>query len=464
MEFLNQMNEESFTKPDFQKTWIALKHLRKREWWSRMWVMQEALFAKQLKFHCGKKSADRISFTRLHEIAAKYRGVETRDKSLDAMSMTIATPFDVILMDWDKYKEDLAHEGVRLRKLLVVTTDSLCADPRDKIFALLSMCRKVDRKVLKIDYRASVRWLLTILCKYELIEREIYSPLSLLQTVRRKKNPMLPSWVSDYTSNGDDDKLCVPATEGKVPYQAAANNTAWAALGLASLQPVMVSHFNGMEASFEDEGFFETLVLTGLVVDTIQASFQAAEVEIYEGTDPKEDGERKTLRRQNVVQACREWEEQVQNLPPERDLYTSTCGRDEAFWRTLIADRDLFWNGPPSEAQDFAGRFQAWMGRHHDEKMNTDEDFIRPFNQAAVWRCMRRSFIITKKGYIGLGSRVPRPSDVVCILREGDVPFVLRPRVDEYYELVGEAYIHDIMDGSFVRTATRRQLRQFKIR
>lgn len=67
--------------------------------------------------------------------------------------------------------------------------------------------------------------------------------------------------------------------------------------------------------------------------------------------------------------------------------------------------------------QEFAGRFEAWMRRHPTR--NNDEEYIRPFNRPAVPRCMRRSFFVTEKGYLGLGSDEPRRGDVVCVLRGG---------------------------------------------
>jgi hypothetical protein len=52
----------------------------------------------------------------------------------------------------------------------------------------------------------------------------------------------------------------------------------------------------------------------------------------------------------------------------------------------------------------------------------------------------------------------------VCVLRGGMVPFILRKRGDGYWGFVGEAYVHGIMDGEFVREAKREDLRVFRIR
>jgi hypothetical protein len=47
---------------------------------------------------------------------------------------------------------------------------------------------------------------------------------------------------------------------------------------------------------------------------------------------------------------------------------------------------------------------------------------------------------------MGLGPNAMQTGDVVCILFGCKVPYILRP-VDGHYLLVGDAYIHGIMDG-----------------
>ena len=92
------------------------------------------------------------------------------------------------------------------------------------------------------------------------------------------------------------------------------------------------------------------------------------------------------------------------------------------------------------------------------------EACTRPFNDAAIVHCLYRSFIVTERGYLGLGRNSTQPDDVVCVLRGGNVPFILRKKGDGYYELVGEAYVHGIMDGSFVRKSRKEELKEFRIR
>ncbi|KAF2247794.1 hypothetical protein BU26DRAFT_429086, partial [Trematosphaeria pertusa] len=43
-----------------------------------------------------------------------------------------------------------------------------------------------------------------------------------------------------------------------------------------------------------------------------------------------------------------------------------------------------------------------------------------------------------------------RPGDIICVLFGAAVPFMLRPQ-EHYFLLVGECYIHELMDGHVIR-------------
>ncbi|KAE9363194.1 hypothetical protein N431DRAFT_357128 [Stipitochalara longipes BDJ] len=101
------------------------------------------------------------------------------------------------------------------------------------------------------------------------------------------------------------------------------------------------------------------------------------------------------------------------------------------------------------------------MGR--SERQN-EEAYTRPFSDAAISSCLHRSFAMTQKGYLALVPRSTVPGHLVCVLRGGNVPFILKSKADGYFELVGEAYVHGIMDGEFVRGAQKDDVKVFKIR
>ena len=67
---------------------------------------------------------------------------------------------------------------------------------------------------------------------------------------------------------------------------------------------------------------------------------------------------------------------------------------------------------------------------------------------------MGRKFFITKKGYLGLGPKLAELGDKIAIFHGSGVPFVLRKSVDKSressWEIIGECYVHGIMDGEFI--------------
>lgn len=463
MDFISRIHTVDFDDPDFvldPNTWEAVKRLFRRKWWTRQWVVQEALLAKDPKVYCGRKVAGIESFAQLKRVETKYRhGYGPRLRPLQS---ALAGPFGTILLDWEDRKSEIANGGIRLPQMITMTGESQCTVRLDKIFALLSMCAKVDRLIIHIDYNDSVRQLMTKVAKYLLIEREIHNPLFVLQTHQAGKDPTLPSWVPDYTTEDFEGHLIRLRSKEGEPFAAGADNAAWTSLGLAGL-PNMVDSYNSYFVRIEDEGSFETLVLDGLVVDVVSAAFETPWIDLYEGFDLEEDARVKLRRRELITAACKDWESYVNQLPPERDPYKRTCGRYEAFWRTLVTDRDFDYTCSPSLAQDFAARFEAWMGRGGDKKKG-DEAYSQPFNRAVIPYCMHRSFLVTEKGYLGLGRCDVRVDDVVCVLRGGAVPFVLRRGEGGYWRFEGEAYVHGIMDGSYVRGARKEELREFRVR
>jgi len=169
----------------------------------------------------------------------------------------------------------------------------------------------------------------------------------------------------------------------------------------------MVGSLNSITLNIEDEGSFETLVLHGLIVDVVATAFRTAWVDFYVGYDLEEDTKVKLHRRKVIINACKEWETYVKQLPPDRGSYEKSCGRYQAFRRALIADRDMHWKDPSPPDSDLAGRFEAWMGRRGDKVGDEHEEYIRPFNiQQSPVACID---LLSSQGrdIRGLGAVIP---------------------------------------------------------
>lgn len=69
------------------------------------------------------------------------------------------------------------------------------------------------------------------------------------------------------------------------------------------------------------------------------------------------------------------------------------------------------------------------------------------YEQNGMNFCFGRSFFRMEKGWYGLGPNTLDVGDLVVLLYGGDIPYVLRPREEGGYVLVGEAYVHGVMLG-----------------
>lgn len=83
--------------------------------------------------------------------------------------------------------------------------------------------------------------------------------------------------------------------------------------------------------------------------------------------------------------------------------------------------------------------------RHTDKVKKRYADFTRRLHRA----CSNRALFVTAKGYVGLAPWNARKGDVVTILLGGKTPYLLRRQSPDasLFTLVGEAYVHGVMEG-----------------
>ncbi len=62
----------------------------------------------------------------------------------------------------------------------------------------------------------------------------------------------------------------------------------------------------------------------------------------------------------------------------------------------------------------------------------------------------KRRPLITNSGYLALGRLDSQPGDLLVIFLGAQVPFVVREIQNGIYRLIGEAYVHGVMDGQFI--------------
>ncbi|KAM0328166.1 hypothetical protein ACHAQA_005573 [Verticillium albo-atrum] len=190
-----------------------------RPWWSRTWILQEAIHARDVSFHIG--NLDPIPIDDLCHIAARYqRYINIRTGQLRSrannpkvtetwfpnaatnfslwlfISGTARNTVDTILSLRAKYAAEGEAAAAPLRELLLQLRNQLATDPRDKIYGLLGF--STNEYALEPDYRLSKEELYTMLTR-RMTMNVLYALLWVESPEREIKMGSLPSWVPDHS-------------------------------------------------------------------------------------------------------------------------------------------------------------------------------------------------------------------------------------------------------------------------
>jgi len=135
----------------------------------------------------------------------------------------------------------------------------------------------------------------------------------------------------------------------------------------------------------------------------------------------------------------------------------------EILSRTMIADRepkhDRGWQRPTI---DKMRRVVAELLR---TPLETEHPIVETFLKTVNTMMRERILFRATNGFLGLGPKQVRPGDFICILFGCAVPVVLRKhelnkeqdarreQKADLYRLLGNCYVHGIMNGEFMKSS-----------
>jgi hypothetical protein len=408
----------------YRPKWVALSKLLAREWFNRRWVIQETVLAKKATVCCGTKTvswpdfADAvaiISDTKWNEVS---RILTRRDAQLlgEVFARGART---MIHMSSNLFRRD--HEGNIVERLqdmenLLSNLQMFnVAHAADTVYAILELARDTsDLGSISVGSRLPPEELFTKVIMI-IIKRS-----GSLDTLFRPWAPEcpLPSWVLTVDGSarhpcqwdrrfGYWDPGALVGPPGKSVYNAADKMP-------ENAKQYSIKHGNDVLA---------ILSVSGIRADAIG---KIGEVPSLGGRIPPE------------WLLLAGWSDPNSTVPGD-------------FWRTIVGDRDADGQSPPGwyrrVCQHVYGRARGG-GPNVDARPIQD---IEPFHQRVRSVIQNRRFIITgQKKFLGLGPATCQPDDFICILFGCSVPVVLR-QAGEYYRLVGECYIHGMMDGEMIK-------------
>jgi hypothetical protein len=146
---------------------------------------------------------------------------------------------------------------------------------------------------------------------------------------------------------------------------------------------------------------------------------------------------------------------------------------EEAVWRVPIGDMEMTTGGIPFRRRATSSSCQARQDllkiiaalqipadQNVDQYEGLDMNTLVKSGQSytSIMRDMhnRRPYI-SKQGYVGLGPISMLPGDVICIFLGAQLPYILRRTETDLYKLIGEGYVHGIMDGEYIERKPRRE-------
>ncbi|KAH7348823.1 heterokaryon incompatibility protein-domain-containing protein, partial [Rhexocercosporidium sp. MPI-PUGE-AT-0058] len=126
---------------------LPIKRLFEREYWSRLWIVQECLDAKDARIQCGNTY---VSWDKLDTFRARCRFAWKYSVHESALLVFGSHAFKLLL----HHTMFGLQQKTPLRALLHAFSSSKCVDVRDKIYGLVGLAKGGGK--LEIDYSYSV--------------------------------------------------------------------------------------------------------------------------------------------------------------------------------------------------------------------------------------------------------------------------------------------------------------------
>ena len=397
-------------------------------WWQRVWTVQEFALAKHVTFKCGSRTFSErdlawfIFYMSSHvgdrPCCQKLAGIAQNENTRSGKSVWSATNvvsnLNNIRQKWESTDFLLILANCRSRQ---------STDPRDKIFGMLGLASGALKDLVTPNYKATVE---SVFAEAAVKTIERTRSWNILSHVSGRKSLRLPSFTPDWTvtpffNNGG------AAMERRIKHLELFSASAGGVASINCIAPGKIS----------TQGYtFDRISRLGpRSQDFYKAHFLPA---LYScaGFDETDD----LLYCHTAIQR-------------RIALVETLCGgtlpshEDKGKWRVYDPVHDAWCYN----------NWKRWAALQ-DMAMNLSNE-VHLFHAAFRAISLRRGFASTEKGYIGWVPLEARIGDAVVILPGGRVPYILRPVNDpqldsmhrgesiQYYQILGDAYIHGVMDG-----------------
>ena len=501
----SQITRSTLRSPLFNPHWTAVGNLLGRSWWTRVWTLQEMILPQQVKLYCGQDSISRGRFK-----SAMYSiflcSVDNYDITHDLIPRKV---FDAAFNRRRIHQWHTSNNpkpcGMPLVAILAYLGNHLASDSRDRIFSVLGLITERDRRLVGApEYASSIPHLYSKLVRSFYKEYRNLDIICFSHLFNRYSNQIdtgresaVPSWTPDWRAH----------TEFASPVPLMASQSASEHIG--NFRPLRSHKWKAVydapgqrlrnRADIRFHANLKELWCNGIILDTIDA------LGALENCDPRCrsficSGEERV---HGLLQ-----QPQSADMPPSPNHSSRKLLRAITFSLVLNRqDKYLRFEAPDYYITEFLAlcraclerrpttftdpTFSSWFYHNQNLRIGTqtfaslitsflsskdptatplllssaapspsvyppntnaesDSDdadtFLSRFQDTV--RKKSRRLMVTREGHVGMAPCRARPGDTVAVLFGCSIPLVLR-RVGmrEAWQVIGEAYVHDFMNG-----------------
>ncbi|KAI0192103.1 heterokaryon incompatibility protein-domain-containing protein [Xylaria flabelliformis] len=364
--------------PFDEEAWDAIQDLLSRAWFERVWVQQEARYARNGTVQCG---FDAIPWNFFRRAILTLREKASLPKRL------VGLVEDAREVCNNRYLNDFFW-------LMVMSRKQKCAELRDKVYGVLTLCPVELKSQIKPQYEKS---LVEVYMEAFLASSAVTRRLDLLSHLNHGTSSWKePSWVPDWSQGVDN-----------------------------FLQMTFLSTAAGMsEASYEFEAP-KTLWVKGLSVGEVR-------------------------RVERAVQGDSDRIFEIWRHADTLDVEEWSGKRSEELLEAFL---DLILNGETRERYPTNLSYVSlvdFKNKHVDDQAGESVS-LGMLPEIRTSRLRNLSFVITSQGLLGLAPTCTAPGDVVCVFLGCHVPMIVRPsQSGDGFKIIGPCQLHGIMDGEAI--------------
>jgi hypothetical protein len=451
----------------------ALEKLTARNYWKRLWILQEVILGREAFICCGNYRASWMPFLNAftigrHQFFMQMKETNGGNPLFPSICLAIHNRIRPIAKLWAKRMKKLP---VSFLESLVDARERDATDDRDHVYGVLGF---VDSAIIEVDYTEAVFKMyrdmtikyidktrnldiLTACKRFDaknppwkgVLEFDTSTPSLLRARGAKEDDPdsieraarevweIMVAWQQEPEST-PYDMYCGNETEKFANYVGLRSLPSWVPRWDEKVQFDEYILLGNLDCNYSAGGFSTVeyglplggrlLVLKGVCFDVVDYVRR-----------PVRDGQEllESLRHDWQIW-CSMYRDRGENpygdTEYQLDAYrnTITFGKDpvadenvgdENWFKRFFHKRVMEWG------EDFAGDLEDL--NINGSRLNNGKLIERSFH--SLWKGLRHRLFITRCGYLGLGPLTMEKGDMVCIFLGGKVPFIIRKNDHIYF-------------------------------